>query len=93
MGSFISLEVLVGLADKYECIKCSALFYSKALFDEHNVKHHDTFSAGSESKVGQPIDSERMSDEEKKSDSEDSDTNMDVDEEIKDIECKYYNTF
>jgi len=41
IGSFLSLEVLVGLADKYEChtSSCGALFYSKRLFEEHKANH------------------------------------------------------
>jgi len=41
IGSMLSLEVLVALADKYECVKyeCGALFYSKTLFEEHEGNH------------------------------------------------------
>jgi len=39
IGSYLSLEVLVGLADKYECQRCGALFYSKMLFEEHRDSH------------------------------------------------------
>ena len=39
IGAILSLEVLVDLADKYECEKCSALFYSISLFEEHITSH------------------------------------------------------
>lgn len=41
IGSFLSLEVLVGFADKYEChtSSCGALFYSRSLFEEHKASH------------------------------------------------------
>ena len=41
IGSFLSLEVLVGLADKYECHTSSfgALFYSRSLFEEQKASH------------------------------------------------------
>ena len=39
IGSILSLEVLVGLANKYECEKCTATFYSKNLFWEHGEVH------------------------------------------------------
>eukprot|EP00092_Neocalanus_flemingeri_P086858 GFUD01109507.1.p1 GENE.GFUD01109507.1~~GFUD01109507.1.p1 ORF type:complete len:737 (+),score=115.03 GFUD01109507.1:241-2451(+) len=39
IGSILSLEVLVALADKFECEKCSALFYSKKLFEDHKDTH------------------------------------------------------
>ena len=39
--SFLSLEVLVGFADKYECHTSSfgALFYSRSLFEEQKASH------------------------------------------------------
>ena len=42
IGSFLSLEVLVGFADKkYEChtSSCGVLFYSMSLFEEHKASH------------------------------------------------------
>jgi len=39
LGSILSLEVLVALADKFECKQCSALFHSKQLFKEHKENH------------------------------------------------------
>ena len=39
IGSILSLEVLVGLANKYECEKCAATFHSKNLFWEHGEVH------------------------------------------------------
>ena len=41
IGSFLSLEVLVDFADKYEChtSSCGALFYSRSLFEEHKASH------------------------------------------------------
>ena len=41
IGSYLSLEVSVGLADKYICMKCGGggLFYSKSLFEEHKASH------------------------------------------------------
>ena len=40
IGSFLSLDVLVGLSDKYDCnSNCGALFYSKSLFEEHKEIH------------------------------------------------------
>ena len=41
IGSFLSLEVLVDFAGKYEChtSSCGALFYSRGLFEEHKASH------------------------------------------------------
>ena len=40
LGSFLSLEVLVDIADRFECDKCCVVFYSKSLFSEHMEANH-----------------------------------------------------
>ena len=40
VGSFLSLEFLVELADKFECEKCWTVFYSKSFYIEHVETHH-----------------------------------------------------
>ena len=40
IGSLLSLEVLVDLADKYDCEDCNITVYSKSLFIEHGMSIH-----------------------------------------------------
>ena len=40
VGSFLSLEVLVDLANKFECEKCFIFLYGKSLYKEHIERDH-----------------------------------------------------
>jgi len=86
IGSFLSLEVLVGLADKYECRKCGALFYSKSLFEEHRANHSPDPINGKELTIeGNSLEDENFDDESNDANEDDYQPDyMDIEE----FECK-----
>jgi len=104
IGSFLSLDVLVSLADKYECPRDGKVFYSNRLYGEHIVKHtpnpendeelneYDNHDPKNYEDFNENEKDEEMSVEENGYDDSDEDYHPDdtesFEDDLKPIECK-----